>query len=274
MDQESIEKYLTLGTDWLIYTLPRVAVAIIALLIGFRIINKLVALAARGMKRAGLAENILPFISSLIGILFKVILLLVIVGTLGFDTAGFVAMLAAAGFAIGLALQGSLANFASGILILIFQPYRVGDWIKLGEAFGRVTEIQIFNTLILTPGNKTVIIPNGQVTNEIVTNLSRAGNVRLELEITMPYSEDFPRVRDIILAELTHVTHVLPEPLPLVGIERYDSHNVVIGIKPFIDPNRYWEATYAINARLKAAFSANGIKMAYSEGVELGTIGG
>ena len=183
------------------------------------------------------------------------------------------AVLAAAGFAVGLALQGSLSNFAAGIIILLFRPYKVEDWIEVEGKFGQVEEIQIFNTIMVTPGRKTLIIPNGQIVDNIVTNFSRKGYIRIELNVTMPYNESFPRVRAVIQKELSAIAKVLKDPVPEVGIEAYDSHNLLLAVRPYVIPDDYWEVTFEAYERIKAAFNREGIKVAYSEGVELGPIG-
>lgn len=274
MEAEQIEKYIQQATDGLMYYLPKAALAIILLLIGMRVINKLVRLLMKAMKRAGMAENILPFLSSIVNIGLKLALFFVVAGTLGFDTAGLVTVIAAAGFAVGLALQGSLSNFAAGILILIFRPYKIGDWIQIDDFFGKVAEIQIFNTLLTTPGRKTLIIPNGQVVENVVTNFSELGQVRLELRVLMAYEENFPRIKQIITDAMQDCDLVLSDPLPSIGIESFDTHNIVVAVRPYVHPETYWEATFQVNEHIKAALSQAGIRMAYSEGVELGPIGG
>ena len=184
-----------------------------------------------------------------------------------------VALLAAAGFAVGLALQGSLSNFAAGIMIMVFKPYKLDDWVEISEKFGKVESIQIFNTSIVTPGNKVIIIPNGKAMEGEITNFSSKGHIRLELQVSMPYEENFPKVKQIILDALKNVKGILQDPEPMVGIESYDSHNIILGIRPFIHPDNYWDVTFEAHQAIKAAFSHHGIKMAYSEGVELGPIG-
>ncbi|MEM1122123.1 MAG: mechanosensitive ion channel family protein, partial [Bacteroidota bacterium] len=191
----------------------------------------------------------------------------------GFDASSLVAVLAAAGFAVGLALQGFLGNFASGITIVFFKPYKVGDWVSVADQFGKVESIQIFNTILITPGKKTLIIPNGQVTDNVITNFSTRGHIRLELTVTMPYAESFPKVRQTILTALKDVPNIINNPEPEIGIESYDSHNIIIAVRPFINPDDYWDATFDTHAHIKKAFNAAGIQVAYSEGVELGPIG-
>jgi len=156
---------------------------------------------------------------------------------------------------------------------LIFKPYKIGDWIDVQDKFGKVEEIQIFNTIIVTPGQKTLIIPNGQVVENIVTNFSKKGYVRLELNVTMPYAESFPKVKEIIREELKACPLIIQDLEPEIGIETYDSHNLVLAVRPFVRPDDFWEVTFDVHERIKAAFSKKGIKVAYSEGVEMGSIG-
>ena len=253
---------------------PKLVLAIILLFVGIKVINKLADLAGKGLQRAGVSENLLPFMRSIIGISLKVLLFFSIAGIVGIDTASFVAVLAAASFAVGLALQGSLSNFAAGIIILIFRPYNTNEWIEVDGKFGKVEEIQIFNTILVTPGQKTLIIPNGQIVDNIVTNYSRKGFVRLELNVTMPYDENFPRIQEIIMETMKETPGVRQDPEPEVGIELFDTHNIVLGVRPYVDPNDYWPVTFELHARIKDAFYHHNVKVAYSEGVEMGNIGG
>ncbi|SOE23027.1 small conductance mechanosensitive channel [Spirosomataceae bacterium TFI 002] len=267
-------KYATMATDAVVTFAPKLLGSIAVLIIGFWIIKKLSVITQNGLKKSSLSPEITTFLISMFDIILKLSVVLFAAGFIGFDISAIIGLLAAAGFAVGLALQGGLGNFASGIIILVFKPYQVGDWIQLDDKFGQVEEIQIFNTLLGTPGFKTLIIPNGQITENVVTNYSKKGKIRLELEIAMPYEESFPKVREVLLGVLKNNAFALDEPQPLVGIEKYDSHNIIVGVKPFVIPENYWDAVYQINAEIKAALSANGISMAYSEGVELGKIGG
>ena len=269
----NLEKYSQWALDAIVTFLPNILIAVAILVIGFWVIKKINKLALAALGRTGIPQEITSFFSSFLDIAMKAVVLLLAAGRLGFDATSLVALVAAAGFAVGLALQGFLGNFASGITIVFFRPYKVGDWVQVAEQFGKVEGIQIFNTTLVSPGKKTLIVPNGQVTDNVITNFSTKGHIRLELNVTMPYAESFPRVKKIILEALKDVPNIVNEPAPEVGIESYDSHNVVLAIRPFIDPDNYWNATYDTLARIKKAFSENGIQVAYSEGVELGPIG-
>lgn len=274
MDTDSLQSWIDTAGELILTYVPKLVLALLLLVIGLRVINRVTDLAVGYVKRQNVAPTITPFVGSVVGIGLKVMLVFSVAGIVGIDTGAFVAVLAAAGFAIGLALQGSLANFAAGLIILLFRPYRIGEWIDVQDKFGKVEEIQIFNTIIVTPGKKTLIIPNGQITQSIVTNFSRKGHIRLELSILIAYEANFPDIREIILRSLDNDPLVLADPEPQVGIESFDTHNIIVTVRPFVHPDDYWEATFDVYARIKAAFAENKIKMAYSEGVELGPIGG
>ncbi len=274
METEQLNSYLETASNMVIEYAPKVIAAIIILLVGIRIINKVVRVAINTMQKNGLGVDLAPFLGSLAGIGLKILLLFTVAGILGVDVAAFVGVLAAASFAVGLALQGSLSNFAAGILIILFKPYKVGDWIQIpDDYFGQVESIQIFNTILVTPGKKVLVVPNGEVISGVVTNFSEKGHIRLELQLLLGYEESFPKIKETIEACLRDTPYILNEPAPEIGIESFDTHNVVVAVRPYVSPDEYWEGTFAVNARIKAALSAAGIKMAYSEGVELGPIG-
>jgi len=241
--------------------------------IGFKIVKKIVKIVGVGLEKAGFSDTLRPFLASIVSVILKGAVLFAIATVLGADLTGLMTILAAAGFAIGMALQGSLGNFASGLLILTLKPYKVGDWIKLEDKFGMVNEIGIFSTDVLTPGNKILIIPNSKITDSIVTNFSEKEMIRLELEITMPYEESFPKVSKVIMDVLRTVPKVMMDPVPEIGIHNFDSHSVQLLVRPYVKPDDFWEVTFAANKAIKSAFNTNNIRVAYSEGIELGAIG-
>lgn len=269
LQNEYLDHVVKLAIEYL----PKLLMALLLLYFGFKLSNYLARILARTLERLGMSSSLLTFTRSLANIGLKLLLLFTVAAVAGVDITAFVAVLAAAGFAVGLALQGSLSNFAAGIIIVLFRPYKVGDWIELDEKFGQVEEVEIFNTIIVTPGRKTLIIPNGRVVENIVTNYSRKGFIRLDIRATMPYGESFPRVRNIILQEMLAIEKVLKNPVPEVGIESFDSHNVVLAVRPYAHPDDYWQVMFEAYERIKAAFNRHGIRIAYPEGVELGTIG-
>lgn len=252
---------------------PKMVLAIVVLVIGIWIVNKITAILKKLLANSPLTVEIISFLGSLLSIALKVLLFFTVAGIVGVETTSFVALLAAAGFAVGMALQGSLGNFAAGIIILLFKPYKVNDWVEVQEKFGKVVDIQIFNTIVETPGQNLLIIPNGKVIDGVVTNFSSKGFVRIELEVTIPYSESFPRVREIVKNALSGIDKILDQPELEIGILDFDSHSIILTVRPYALPDDYWEVRFEANAAIKKAFSDHQIKVAYSEGVELGAIG-
>ena len=260
-------------TELTIEFAPKFFTALAIIIIGFWLIKKIKPFVVPLLTKAGIPADVASFLYSFLDIIIKIVILLSAAGVVGIDTASVLALLATAGIAIGLALQGSLGNFAAGIVLMVFRPYRVGDWVEVQEKFGKVEDIQIFNTILGTPGSKTLIIPNGQVIDGIITNFSEKGLIRIEMEVTMPYEEDYPRVEAILMDVLKNAPKVLDDPAPEVGILSYDSHNIILGVRPYSLPDDYWDVRFDVYRRIKQAFHDHNIAVAYSEGVEIGKIG-
>ena len=270
---DKIGTYVETIKTSLIFYIPKVLLAVAILWIGFKAIKKIEKIVDVSLEKVNISDTMRPFLNSLLSTVLKIVLILVAVSILGVELSGLVTIVAAMGFAIGLSLQGSLGNFASGILILFLKPYKSGDWIQVDDKFGKVNEIGIFNTIMTTPGNKLLIVPNSKITDDVVTNFSTKGVVRLELNAHIPYNQDFPFVKEIILRELQGLSSVLKDPVPEIGIDNFDTHNIQLAVRPFVHPDNYWKATFETHEAIKKAFCDNNIKVAYSEGIELGDIG-
>ncbi len=273
MNEDQLSGYLEKIINFAVEFAPKLAGAILIVLVGFWLVKKLAFVTRLSLEKANFSKEVTPFLISFLNISLKVIVLLAAAGIVGIETTSIVGILAAAGFAVGLALQGSLGNFAAGILVLVLRPYKVGDMVEVNGRFGKVEEIHVFNTVLSTPGLKTLIVPNGKVVDDTIINFSEKGAIRLELNVTMPYEESFPKVKSIIMETLQSIPLVLKEPAPEVGIENFDTHNIQLTVRPYVHPDDYWKGIFEVHREVKAAFNRNGIKMAYSEGVELGTIG-
>ncbi len=273
MENINIDSILDLIQEKAIVYIPKLLLGGLILWLGMKLIKRLISFLAKIMEKAGFDDTIRPFLVSMINFVLKGALLLIIASILGVNLSSLVALLAAVGFAIGMALQGSLGNFASGILILTLKPYKSGDWIQVEDKFGKVEEIGIFSTSVISPGNKTLIIPNSKITDGVVTNYSRKGMVRLEINVTMPYAESFPNVKNIIEKAITNVDNILQEPKTEIGIENFDSHSIQLSVRPYVHPEHFWQVTFDTHEVIKKAFSDHKVQVAYSEGVELGSIG-
>lgn len=273
MNAEKITEYTELLIDWVVTFAPKLFLAIAILIIGFFIVKRVAKFLKAGLKKSSLDYEISEFLGSLLETIMKLAVILFAVSMLGIEMTAIIGLLAAAGFAVGMALQGFLGNFASGLTILFLKPYKVGDWVKVSDHFGKCSSIQIFNTTLVTPNDKTLVIPNGQVTDNIITNFSTEGSIRLELKVTMPYEESFPKVKQVIEEALTDSKYVLKDRGASIGIEEFESHNIVVAVRPYIHPDNYWDATFEVYGLIKNAFNKHDIRAAYSEGVELGPIG-
>lgn len=256
--QEHIDKIV----DKIIQFAPDVVSALLVLIIGLWVIKRIAALANKGFERRDLDISLRTFLKSLISIGLKIILIVTVAGMLGIGTASFVTILGAAGLAVGLALQGSLSNFAGGVLILIFKPYKVGDTIEAQGQTGEVLEIQIFNTIMLTTEHKTVILPNGALSNGTIVNNSRHGNVRVDIPLSVSVENDLSKVKTIISEVLNNNAHILKTPEPIIVIGKILEGAVNINVRPYCHPDNAPTVISEVNENLKVAFEKNKIKQA------------
>lgn len=270
---EKIHTYIDLATEKIIHFTPKVIIAIIVFWLGYKLIKKLEKPIDLIFSKAGLTNTIRPFLISLVSFLLYVVLFFILAGILSINLSVFGSIIAASVFAIGMSLQGSLGNFASGLLVLSLKPYEADDYIQVDDKFGKVDKIDIFNTVVSTPGNKTLIIPNAKMTSEIITNYSKKSCILLDITVSIPYEESFPRVKQIIEDCLSDVPEILKEPKLEIGITKFESHSVTVSVWPYIHPKHYWPATFKVHENIKRAFSENNVKVAYTEGFELGKIG-
>ena len=264
-DKEVIDKIISYSV--------KILIAGLILWIGMKIVKKLHKAIEKVLIKAAISDNIRPFLLNIADVTLKAIVIFIALNVLGADLSGLVALVAAVGFAVGMSLQGSLGNFASGLLILTLKPYKAGDWIQLGDKFGRVEEIMIFSTKVITPGKKVLIVPNSKITDDIVTNYSEKGVIRLEIDIHIPYEENWDVVKKILVDAINKVPKVLQEPPVEIGIADFDSHSLLIMVRPYVHPDDYWEVTFSAHKALKDALYENGIKVPYSEGIEYGKFG-
>ncbi|MCZ6693317.1 MAG: mechanosensitive ion channel [Bacteroidetes bacterium] len=265
---EGFDEIVKMVVKSIIDYLPKLALALIVLIVGLWIIRRLKGIIRASLDRINLTGDITPFLVSIIDVILKILLLFSVAEIVGIETASFIAVMAAGGFAIGLALQGNLGNFAAGVVVLVFKPYKLGDWVELDGKFGKVLEIQIFNTIIETPGMKTLIMPNSKVTGGVVINFSERGVLRLEISINISYKQDFAEVKSLIQSLLTQNDKVLEDPPPEIGIKEFGSHSVEVVIRPYVNPDHYWEVIFEVHQSIKEAFQKHKVEIAYPEGVQ------
>jgi len=243
---------------------PKVAGAILTLIIGFWIIGMIVNSTRKMMKKRNVDVTIQPFLSSLISVGLKIMLLLSVAQMFGVETTSFVAIFGALAFAIGMALQGSLGHFASGVLILIFKPYKVGDLVEIGGGkTGSVVEVQVFNTILATLDNKRIIVPNGVVTSNVITNISGQGEIGVELTYGIGYDDNIDEARKIILEVGKKCEWILDEPKQGVVVAELGDSSVNLATRPFVKSEHYWDAYFFMQENVKKEFDKADIGIPY-----------
>ncbi len=244
---------------------PKLALAIITLIIGLWIIGIISRLFATSMGKAKVDETLVPFMANLISWTLKLLLFISVASMLGIATTSFIAVLGAAGLAIGLALQGSLANFAGGVLIMVFKPYKKGDLIETQGHLGVVKEVQIFNTVIISPENKQIIIPNGMASNDSVTNYTAEGHLRVDLTVGIAYDENISDAKEALLNVLKKHDKVLQEPAPFVGVVELADSSVNLAVRPYCKIDDYWDVFFDINEQIKVALDHKNISIPFPQ---------
>lgn len=238
----------------------KILLAIVAFIIGRIIIGKVGTLLSSFMEKRKVDRDVQPFLNSLLVVLLNVMLLLSIAGIVGIETSSFVAVLGAAGLAIGLALQGSLANFAGGVLILIFKPYRVGDLITAQGFTGIVEGVQIFNTVLVTPDNKTIIIPNGSLSTSPITNISGKGDIRVDMVFAAGNHNGVDKIREALRKVVVICPTAQKEMQHDILVTKLTENAIFFDVRVWTCSRTYWDTYYFIHEGVSRQFARDGIE--------------
>ncbi len=253
------------GMELLMLYVPKLVLAILTLLIGLYIIKGMAHLVSKSFGKTKADETLRLFVSNLFSWILKAMLFISVASMLGIETTSFIAVLGAAGLAIGLALQGSLANFAGGVLILLFKPYRVGDLIDSQGHLGVVKEVQIFNTILVSPDNKRIIVPNAALSNNAVVNFSAEGNLRVDLVVGIAYPADVTRAKEVLVNMMKSDPLVLETPEPLVAVSELADSSVNLVVRPWCKVEHYWDVYFSITEKSKLALDAANIEIPFPQ---------
>jgi small conductance mechanosensitive channel len=265
MNAEMLARYQETAVTLAMEYLPKVGLALLTLIVGLWIISSIVKLFTKTLTLKKAEPTLVPFLTSLLGWLLKVVLFISVAAIVGIQTTSFVAVLGAAGLAVGLALQGSLANFAGGVLILVFRPYKVGDLIKAQGELGVVKEIQIFTTTLLSPQNRRIIIPNGALSNGTVTNLTAEDAVRVDTTVGISYGADMRQARSVLEGMVKQIPGVLSEPPPTIAVSELGESSVNLVVRPYCHPGNYWDVFFATVEGSKRALDEAGISIPFPQ---------
>lgn len=225
--------------------------AVLILFIGNIIVKIIANGVAKMLRKKDMDEAVVEFLHSLVRYLLFVIVLIAALGRLGVQTASVVAVIGAAGLAIGLALQGSLSNFAAGVLIVAFRPFKSGDYVEIGGVAGSVESIQIFQTILTTPDNKMVVVPNGAVIGSAITNYSRHETRRIDFVIGVSYNADLKKAKEVLTRVVEADPRVLKDPVPTVGVVALADSSVNFVVRPWVKTGDYWVVYFDLLQAIK-----------------------
>ncbi|HBN96636.1 MAG TPA: mechanosensitive ion channel protein MscS [Firmicutes bacterium] len=243
----------------------RVALAVLIWFVGKRLIEFILDLIERRMDKVHVDESLHSFLSPLVSMTLKVLLVLTVAATVGIEITTFAAILGAASLAVGLAFQGSLANFAGGILILFLKPFKVGDFIEASGFSGTVMEIQVFHTILKTPDNQKVIIPNAQLSNSSGINYSAYDTRRANLQIDVSFNSDIRRAKEVIRQVADNNPLVLQDPEPVVVVGAHGAHGYIVYVRLWAKNADYWTMRFAFLEDVVDAFNEAGIEIPYQQ---------
>ncbi|MEX0811115.1 MAG: mechanosensitive ion channel domain-containing protein [Chitinophagales bacterium] len=265
MEEANVEELTQQGIDYLFEVGPSILLAIITLFVGLKVINLLVKFLRKTLEKSSAEESLNSFLTKLVSVLLKVMLVISVVSMLGVDTTSFIAVLGAAGLAVGLALQGSLANFAGGVLILLFKPFKLGEFIEGQGNMGTVERIDILHTVLNTPDNKVVVIPNGQLANSPVTNYSRKETRRVDFPVGISYGSDIKKAREVILRVISADERVLQDPAPMVVLTELADSSLNLSARAWTKVADYWGVFWDNLEKIKEELDKEGIEIPFPQ---------
>ncbi|RUO18260.1 mechanosensitive ion channel family protein [Aliidiomarina haloalkalitolerans] len=243
----------------------KVVVALIIIIAGFMIARALSNFMVKRLDKSNIDNAVVSFLAGILKAIIIVAAILMSLSHVGVQTTSFVAILGAAGLAIGLSLQGSLANFASGVLIMIYHPFKSGDYVDAGGIQGTVQRIELFTTILKTPDNKLVIVPNSRITGSEITNFSEEPTRRVDLVIGVSYKADLKKTKEVLMDVITNDERVLKDPAPRVAVTALSDSSVDLIVRPWVNSSDYWPVYWDLMERIKNALDENGIGIPYPQ---------
>ncbi|MDJ0777993.1 MAG: mechanosensitive ion channel [Gammaproteobacteria bacterium] len=249
------------GTDWAI----KIAIAIVIFIVGKIVARMLANLVKKALERGGTDAMLVGFLGNISYGVLLVAVALAAIDTLGVNVTSLMAILGAAGLAVGLALKDSLGNFAAGVMIIIFRPFKIGDYVDAGGAAGTIDEIGLFATLMHTPDNKRIIVPNGAIINGNITNVSALPTRRVDLVFGIAYDDNIGQARDIIMGLLTGDERVLQDPAPTVTVGELGDNSVNLNVRPWVNAEDYWGLYFDLLENVKIKFDEAGISIPFPQ---------
>jgi small conductance mechanosensitive channel len=262
---DKVQELIQQLTNWGISTGKQIIAALIIFLVGRLLISLINKLVAKVLARKHVDAGVQTFVKSFVNIMLTILLIVAIISKLGVDTTSFAALLASAGVAVGMALSGNLQNFAGGLIILLFRPFKVGDFIECQGVSGTVKEIQIFHTILTSGDNKVIYIPNGGLSSGTVINYSREETRRVDWTFTVEYGEDFDKVESVINRLIEADERILNTPAPFVNLIALADSSVNVVVRVWVKSENYWDVFFSMNKAVYATFNKEGINFPFPQ---------
>ncbi|MCF8368206.1 MAG: mechanosensitive ion channel [Bacteroidales bacterium] len=262
---ENIEGIITMVYELAVKYGLKLLIAIVTLLVGLWIIKLILKAMDRNFEKRNFDPTLGQFLKSLFGISLKILLIITVISMVGIEMTSFVAILAAAGFAIGMALSGTLQNFAGGVILVIFKPFKVGDYIDAQGYSGTVSAIHIFNTILKTPDNKTVIIPNGGLSTGSLTNYSTEPHRRVDFTFGIGYTDDIDKAKAVIEGIIKADKRIFTDPAPFIAVSELADSSVNLVVRVWSEASNYWAINFDMYELVKKAFDKEGISIPYPQ---------
>lgn len=269
MSEKEITTYFEYIKNYVLEYSPKLISALIILFIGLWVTSIITKLVKKIMTKREIEPTLVLFVGNLIFWALRILVIVTVISQLGIGTSSFVAILGAAGLAVGLALQGSLSNFAGGVLIILLKPFKVGDTIEAQGLIGTVKEIKMFSTVLTLPENKQAIVPNAALSNDKIINFTVNGNLRVDIVIGVDYGSNFKQVKEVVFEVLNSNPLILKEPKPTVFITELNNSSVDFSIRPWSKSEDYWTVRAEVLEACKLAFDKAGIDIPYPHQVEI-----
>ena len=261
----SLDVFLTKMIDLGISVGSKILLAIVVFLVGRWIVRRLNKLLVKILEKRHVEASLSTFVKSLVNITLTLLLIIVVIGVLGIETSSFIALFASAGVAIGMALSGTLQNFAGGVMILLFKPFKVGDTIEAQGQSGTVREIQIFNTILATPDNKIIIIPNGGLSTGLMKNYSREATRRVDWEFGIAYGDDYTKAKAVIARLLDADGRVLKDPAYFIALTSLGESSVNIVVRAWVNAGDYWGVYFDMNEKVYKTFAEENLNIPFPQ---------
>ena len=251
--------------EWALVYGPKVMAALAIFIIGRIMVGIFTGIIRKVMRKGGMDETLVRFLGSLIKFALLAVVVISSLGALGIQTASFVAILGAAGLAVGLALHGSLSNFAAGVLLIIFRPFKAGDYVDAGGSTGTVEDVQIFTTVLKTPDNKQVIIPNSSIMSGTITNFSIKATRRVDMVFGIGYGDDIKKAKNTLEQIIREDSRILTDPAPVVAISELADSSVNFVVRPWVKKEDYWNVLTDMHEKVKLTFDAQNISIPFPQ---------